>query len=279
MIQTQFQTHIQTLRIDNGKEYFNSILGNYLLENGIIHQSSCVDTRQQNGVSKRKNHHLLEVTRVLMFTMDVPKYLWLDAILTATYLINRLPSHPINFETPLSVLTKTYSQVSTSNTFPLKTFGCTAFVHIHDHNRNKLDPRALKTVFISYSPTQKGYRCYCPQNKKTYVSHDVTSFEDTPYFSPTSLQGEKHDEACCSQDTLDLPLLGINSDTTIVSTPESIQISLPVNESSPHDHVPVLETGGELTVPNQQELRVYFRRKISQSNKEIMNLMSSIASA
>ena len=166
------------------------------MENGIIHQNLCVDTPQQNGVSERKNHHLLEVARALMFTMNVPKYLWGDAILTATYLINRLPSRPINFETPLSILTKTYLQVSTSNTLPLKTFGYTTFFHIHDHNRNKLDPRALKTIFIGYSPTQKGYCCYCPQNKKTYVSRDVTFFENTLYFSPTSLQGEKHDEAC-----------------------------------------------------------------------------------
>ena len=36
MIKTQFQTQIQVLGIDNGKEIFNYILGNYLLENEII---------------------------------------------------------------------------------------------------------------------------------------------------------------------------------------------------------------------------------------------------
>ena len=40
MIQTQFQAKIQVFRTDNAREYFNVILGNYLLENGIIHQSS-----------------------------------------------------------------------------------------------------------------------------------------------------------------------------------------------------------------------------------------------
>ena len=46
MIKTQFQTQIQVLWIDNRKEYFNFILGDYLLENEIIHQFSCFDTPQ-----------------------------------------------------------------------------------------------------------------------------------------------------------------------------------------------------------------------------------------
>ena len=62
MIQTQFQTKIQIFRTDNGKEYFNSVLGDFLINHGIIHQSSCVDTPQQNGIAERKNRHLLEVT-------------------------------------------------------------------------------------------------------------------------------------------------------------------------------------------------------------------------
>ncbi|KAG8502903.1 hypothetical protein CXB51_000532 [Gossypium anomalum] len=83
MIRTQFNSNIHTLRTDNGREYFNSILSPYLSEQGIIHQSSCPDTPQQNGVSERKNRHLVAVARALMFTMGVPKYLWGEAVLTA----------------------------------------------------------------------------------------------------------------------------------------------------------------------------------------------------
>ena len=54
MINTQFKRKIQVLKTDNGKEYFNSGLGPYLSEQGIIHVSSCVDTPQQNGVAERK---------------------------------------------------------------------------------------------------------------------------------------------------------------------------------------------------------------------------------
>ena len=76
MIQTQFQAKIQVLRTNNAKEYFKLILGDYLLSQGIVHQSSYVDIPQQNGVAKRKNRHLLEVDRSLMFSTHVPKHFW-----------------------------------------------------------------------------------------------------------------------------------------------------------------------------------------------------------
>ena len=92
MIQTQFQTKIQVLRANNAKEYFKSIIGDYLLSQSIVHQSSCVDTPQQNGVVERKNRHLLEVARSLMFSTYVPKHSQGEAVLTVAYLINRMPS-------------------------------------------------------------------------------------------------------------------------------------------------------------------------------------------
>ena len=43
MIENQFQTKIQVLRIDNGKEFFNTILGSFFKEKRIFfHQSSCI---------------------------------------------------------------------------------------------------------------------------------------------------------------------------------------------------------------------------------------------
>ncbi|RVW94161.1 Retrovirus-related Pol polyprotein from transposon RE1 [Vitis vinifera] len=79
----------KVLKSDNAKEYFTSSLSTYLQNHGIIHISSRVDTPQQNGVAERKNKHLLEVAWCLMFSSNVPNYFWGEAILTATYLINR----------------------------------------------------------------------------------------------------------------------------------------------------------------------------------------------
>lgn len=68
-------------------------------EKRIVHQSSCTDTPQQNRVAERKNKHLLEVARSLMFSTLVPKYLWGEAFLIATYLINRMPTKILKFQT------------------------------------------------------------------------------------------------------------------------------------------------------------------------------------
>ena len=108
MIKTQFQIHIQILHIDNGGEYYNCIRGTYLKNNGIIHQRTCVGTPQQNGLIERKNRHLLEVALAMTFTNNVPKLFWGEAILTGSYLINRLPSRVLQFQTPLQILLQTY---------------------------------------------------------------------------------------------------------------------------------------------------------------------------
>lgn len=70
-------------------------------ENGIVHQSPCLNTPQQNGVVKRKNRHLLEVAKALLFANKVPNYLWGEAVLIAVYLINIMHSKVLKFETPI----------------------------------------------------------------------------------------------------------------------------------------------------------------------------------
>ena len=142
---------------------------------------------------ERKNHHLAEVARSLLFTMNVPKFFWGEAVLTTTFLINRMPSSVLQFRTPLTFLPGS-SRVSS---LPPKVFGCVCFVHAPKHPGGKLDPKARKCIFLGYSPSPKGYKCYDPQSRTTYVSMDVTFWETESFYSlpTTSLQGENnHDK-------------------------------------------------------------------------------------
>ncbi|WKA08172.1 hypothetical protein VitviT2T_025916 [Vitis vinifera] len=60
MIETQYNAKVRVLRSDNGGEYHSSDLQKYLEGHGIIHQTTCSNTPQQNGVVEQKNRHLLE---------------------------------------------------------------------------------------------------------------------------------------------------------------------------------------------------------------------------
>lgn len=181
-VTTQFDSKIKTLRTDNGAEYTSRHFSSILSARGILHQTTCVGTPQQNGVAERKNRHLLEVTRCLLFQMNVPKIFWSDAVLTSCYVINRLPTKVLNSKSPIEVLRGTSPNIS-----HLRVFGCLCYVHLQD--QGKLEPRSRKCIFVGYSSTQKGYRCYHPQTKKLIISRDVTFIEDEPFF-PAQLQGE-----------------------------------------------------------------------------------------
>ena len=104
MLQTQFHAKPQILRYDNGGEYINSAIKQFLSDQGMLHQTSCTDTPQQNGIANRKNRTLLEITRSLLIESHTPASFWPEAVATTTYLTNRLPSKPLKYKTPLKTL-------------------------------------------------------------------------------------------------------------------------------------------------------------------------------
>ena len=104
LIETQFNVKLKIFRSDNGTEFINRKFSNLFREKGIIHQTTCINTPEQNGVSERKNRHLLEMTRSLLFQNNVPKIYWSDAVLCATHLINRIPSVNLENKSPLEIL-------------------------------------------------------------------------------------------------------------------------------------------------------------------------------
>ena len=157
MIATQYQSNIQVIDTNNGGEFINQDLKRYLNLHGIVHKTTCPYTPKKNRVAKQKNRHLLEVVRVFLFGAHMPTSYWGEAITTIAYLINHIPSNSLQFQTPFDVLHHTVSAPTIPNLFP-KFFGCVAFVHLHKGLRTKLEPRALRCVFVGYALHQKGYR-------------------------------------------------------------------------------------------------------------------------
>ena len=124
-IQTQFIISIRVLCSDNVREYFSVPFTSFMSQHGIIHQSSCAHTPQQNGVAERKNQHLVETARTLLLHSNGPFRFWGDAILTACYLINPIPSSVLHDQIPHSLLFPDQPLYF----LPPRVFGCTCFSH------------------------------------------------------------------------------------------------------------------------------------------------------
>jgi len=75
-IKNQFGKVIKVLTSDNGKGYFSSSFPTLLNSHGILHQSTCPYTPQQNGIAEWKNRHLVETARTLLLGAHVPCHNW-----------------------------------------------------------------------------------------------------------------------------------------------------------------------------------------------------------
>ena len=69
------------------------------------------------------------------------------------------------------MLSSEFQHLSLKINLPAKIFGCVVYAHIH--NAGKLDHRSLKCIFLGYSTTQKGYKCYHPTSRKILVTADA----------------------------------------------------------------------------------------------------------
>ncbi|XP_015124956.1 uncharacterized protein LOC107046765, partial [Diachasma alloeum] len=70
---------VKTLRTDNGTEYVNNDLGEYLTKAGIQHQKTVAYTPQQNGVAERYNRTVVEKARSILVDAKLPKEYWAEA--------------------------------------------------------------------------------------------------------------------------------------------------------------------------------------------------------
>lgn len=153
MFQTQFSVNIKNFRSDNGTEFVNHKLQSFFDSKGVLHQTSCSYTPQQNGVAERKHRHLLNVARSLLFQGGIPLYFVTDCILTPAHLINRLPSSVLKGKSPFEVL---FGFKPCLNN--LRCFGCLCFATILN-NSDKLSSRATKSVLIGYATEKRLINC------------------------------------------------------------------------------------------------------------------------
>lgn len=102
-VKNLFDVSLKILRTDNALEYTSSEFSQFCTSHGILHHTSCSYTSQQNGVVECKNRHLLDIACTQLFHMNVPKRYWADAVLTASFFINHMPTSVLG-KSPFSIL-------------------------------------------------------------------------------------------------------------------------------------------------------------------------------
>lgn len=180
MIKNVFGASIKCLISDNGCEFFNSQMIDLLISLGILHQSSCVYTPQQNGIVERKHRHILDTARSLRFQSHVPMKFWGEYVLTSVYLINRLPSTILKSKTLFE-----YMYHSAPSLKHLRVFGYLAYA-TEVRRVDKFTLRAIPAVFLGYLHLEKGYKLMALHTKEFLVSRDVVFKENVFLFQHIS---------------------------------------------------------------------------------------------
>ena len=156
-------------------------------------------------------------------------------------MINTIPS---SHSSCLSSFEKLYGYVPDFSS--LRVFGCTCFIFRPHIERSKLSSQFAICVFLDYSESKKGYRCFDPITQKLYISCHVVFLEHKLFFSipSTTHSLTKPDLICINLFSEDSdshnsphvrPICTHNSagtDTLLSSTPEALFSSTAPQASS-----------------------------------------------
>ncbi|KAK1632593.1 hypothetical protein QYE76_006908 [Lolium multiflorum] len=136
-VQRQHNLLIMAIRSDNGSEFKNYTLNDFLSDEGIRHQYSAAYTPQQNGVAERKNRTLMDMARSMMAEYKSRYNFWAEAISTACHSSNRLYLRKGLNKTPYEILTGNKPNISY-----FKVFG------------------SLEGIFVGYGAESHTYRIF-----------------------------------------------------------------------------------------------------------------------
>jgi transposase InsO family protein len=140
--QNEFELKVKKIRSDNGSEFKNLQVEEFLEEEGIKHEFSAPYTPQQNGVVERKNRTLIDMARTMLGEYKTPKRFWSEAVNTACHTINRLYLHRLLKKTSYELLTGNKPNVSY-----FRVFGSKCYILVKKGRHSKFAPKAVEGFF------------------------------------------------------------------------------------------------------------------------------------
>lgn len=119
------------------------------------------------------NRTLLDRVRCMLIDSNLSRVFRAEALTTTVRIVNFIPCKATKEKSPEWLWSDREPDYST-----LKVFGCTAFAHVPNQKRNKLDDKGIECIFVGYSDTSKAYRLLNKVNKTIVLSRDVNFIEN-----------------------------------------------------------------------------------------------------
>jgi len=138
---------IRAIQTDNGGEYCNNELSDFLKENGLVHRRTMPRCPEQNGVAERQNRTLADMARCLLIQAGMPEFFCAEAVNTACLIRNLCVNSSIQNQIPIVLWSKGNVDVPLMLS-KLKVFGCTVWTWIDKEDRTKFGPKAEECVFV-----------------------------------------------------------------------------------------------------------------------------------
>ncbi|GAQ93443.1 hypothetical protein KFL_015360015 [Klebsormidium nitens] len=141
---------------------------------GTVQRITAGHSPEQNGSAERLNRTLEESARALLEDAGLGPELWAEAMLTANFTRNRVPSS-VHGKTPWEMF---YGEKP--NLSHLRVFGARAYIHVPTENRKKMEPVSERGVFLGYEPNSKFYRVLRERDGRILTSRNVMVDERGP---------------------------------------------------------------------------------------------------
>jgi hypothetical protein len=171
--QNEFELKRKKIRSDNGSEFKNLQVEEYLEEEGIKHEFSAPYTPQQNRIVERKNRTLIDMARTMLGEYKTPEQFWSEAVNTACHAINRLYLHRLLKKTTYELLTSNKTNVSY-----FRVFGRKCYILVKKGRHSKFAPKTVEGFLLGYDSNTKAYRVFNKSSGLVEVTSDVV-FNDT----------------------------------------------------------------------------------------------------
>jgi hypothetical protein len=171
--QNEFELKVKKIRSNNGSEFKNLQVEEYLEEEGIKHKFSAPYTLQQNDVVERKNRTLIDMVRTMLGEYKTLERFWSEAVNTACHAINRLYLHHLLNKTSYELLTSNKPNVSY-----FRVFGSKCYILVKKGRNSKFAPKAVDGFLLGYDSNTKAYMVFNKSSGLVEVSSDVV-FDET----------------------------------------------------------------------------------------------------